>query len=108
VASARPAANSGQSPILKRKSAQPRQSEPICGYDANTSSVPPNASSPRFFAHPREVMRGFMAEEQVTHPVAGWYVMRHVQYVIGAGFDDIAPVSTIARVQCPVLVVHGM
>lgn len=33
--------------------------------------------------------------------------MRHVQRVIGTTFDDIAPVNTIARVRCPVLVVHG-
>lgn len=59
------------------------------------------------FAHPREVMRGFIAEKRVPYPVVGWYVMRHVQRVIGASFDDIAPVNTIARVQCPVLVVHG-
>lgn len=59
------------------------------------------------FAHPREVMRGFMAEKRLPYPVLGWYVMRHVQRVIGASFDDIAPVNTIASVQCPVLVVHG-
>lgn len=59
------------------------------------------------FAHPREVMRDFMAEKRVPYPLVGWYVMRHVQRVIGSSFDDIAPVHTIARVQCPVLVVHG-
>lgn len=59
------------------------------------------------FAHPREVMRGFMAEKRLPYPVVGWYVMRHVQRVIGSRFDDIAPLNTIARVQCPVLVVHG-
>lgn len=59
------------------------------------------------FAHPREVMRGLMAEKRVPYPVLGWYVMRHVQRVIGTHFDDIAPVNTIAHVQCPVLVVHG-
>lgn len=59
------------------------------------------------FAHPREVMRGFMVEKRVPYPVVGWYVMRHVQQVIGARFDDIAPLNTIAGVQCPVLVVHG-
>jgi dipeptidyl aminopeptidase/acylaminoacyl peptidase len=59
------------------------------------------------FAHPREVMRGFMAEKRVPYPVVGWYVMQHVQRVIGVRFDDIAPVNTIARVQCPVLVAHG-
>jgi uncharacterized protein len=59
------------------------------------------------FAHPREVMRSFMAEKRVPYPLVGWYVMRHVQRVIGTRFDDIAPVNTIGRVQCPVLVVHG-
>ena len=58
------------------------------------------------FAHPREVMRRFMADKRVPAPV-GWYVMRHVQRVIGARFDDIAPAATIARVGCPVLLVHG-
>lgn len=59
------------------------------------------------FAHPREVMRASMAEKRVPYPLLGWYVMRHVQRVIGTSFDDIAPVNTIARVHCPVLVVHG-
>lgn len=59
------------------------------------------------FAHPREVMRGFLAEKRVPYPLLGWYVMRHVQRVIGARFDEIAPVNTIAQVRCPVLVVHG-
>jgi len=59
------------------------------------------------FAHPREVMRGFLAEKRVPYPMLGWYVIRHVQRVIGARFDEIAPVNTIAQVRCPVLVVHG-
>ena len=33
--------------------------------------------------------------------------MRHVQRVIGVSFDDIAPLSTLARVRIPVLLVHG-
>lgn len=60
------------------------------------------------FAHPREVMRGFMAEKRVPYLLVGWYVMRHVQRVIGARFNDIAPLNTITAVQCPVLVVHGL
>ena len=59
------------------------------------------------FAHPREVMRALMAEKRVPYLVVGWYVMRHVQRVIGATFDEIAPVNTIAHVRCPTLVVHG-
>lgn len=59
------------------------------------------------FAHPREVMRRFLADKSVPYPVLGWYVMRHVQRVIGHSFDEIAPLTTIARVRCPVLLVHG-
>jgi pimeloyl-ACP methyl ester carboxylesterase len=59
------------------------------------------------FAHPREVMRRFMAEKRVPYPVLGWYVLRHVQRVIGVSFDDIAPLNTLTRVQCPALLVHG-
>jgi dipeptidyl aminopeptidase/acylaminoacyl peptidase len=59
------------------------------------------------FAHPREVMRRFMAEKRVPYPVLGWYVLRHVQRVIGTSFDDIAPLTTLARVRCSTLLVHG-
>jgi pimeloyl-ACP methyl ester carboxylesterase len=59
------------------------------------------------FAHPQEVMRRFMADKRVPYPLLGWYVLRHVQRVIGASFDTIAPLSTLARVRCPVLLVHG-
>ena len=59
------------------------------------------------FAHPVEVMRRLMAEKRVPFPVIGWYVLRHVQRVIGTDFDAIAPIHTIARVACPVLLVHG-
>jgi len=59
------------------------------------------------FAHPREMMRRFMRDKRVPYPVLGWYVMRHVQRVIGHSFDEIAPLTTLARVRCPVLLVHG-
>jgi pimeloyl-ACP methyl ester carboxylesterase len=59
------------------------------------------------FAHPREMMLRFMAERRVPYPVLGWYVLRHVQQVIGASFDEIAPLNTIVRVRCPTLLVHG-
>jgi len=60
------------------------------------------------FAHPSEVMRRFLAERHVPYPVLGWYVLRHVQRVIGTHFDAIAPLRTIARIRCPVLLVHGL
>ena len=59
------------------------------------------------FAHPREIMRTFLAEAHIPYMVLGWYVMRHVQKVIGARFDDIAPIASMARLRCPVMLVHG-
>jgi len=59
------------------------------------------------FAHPTEIMRSFLADAHIPYPVMGWYVMRHVQSVIGARFDDIAPLASMARLRCPVLLVHG-
>jgi pimeloyl-ACP methyl ester carboxylesterase len=55
----------------------------------------------------REVMRRSMTAKRVPYPVLGCYVLRHVQRVIGASLDDIAPLSTLAHVRCPVLLVHG-
>ena len=59
------------------------------------------------FAHPRELMRRWMSEMRIPYPLLGWYVLRHVQRVIGASFDEIAPLTTLARLRCPVLLVHG-
>jgi dipeptidyl aminopeptidase/acylaminoacyl peptidase len=59
------------------------------------------------FAHPVEVMRRFMAAKQIPYPVIGWYVLQYVQKVIGARFEDIAPLRSIESVRCPVLLVHG-
>lgn len=59
------------------------------------------------FAHPRELMRRFLAERRVPYPMLGWWVLRHVQRVIGARFDDIAPITSLQALRCPVLLVHG-
>jgi len=59
------------------------------------------------FAHPEEVMRRLLAQRRVPYFMIGWYVLRYVQRVIGYRFNDIAPVNTIARVRCPVLLAHG-
>ena len=59
------------------------------------------------FAHPYEVMRRLLAQHHIPYFGVGWYVLRHVQRVIGARFDDIAPVRSMTCVRCPVLLVHG-
>lgn len=59
------------------------------------------------FAHPAGVMRRWLAGKHVPYWPVGAYVLHYVQRVIGYRFDDIAPVRTIGRVACPVLLVHG-
>jgi dipeptidyl aminopeptidase/acylaminoacyl peptidase len=58
------------------------------------------------FAHPVEVMGRWLTARRI--PAApGRYVLSYVERVIGHRFDDIAPIHSITRVRCPVLLVHG-
>lgn len=59
------------------------------------------------FAHPAAMMRRWLGAKRIPYWPLGAYVLRYVQRVIGYRFDDIAPIHTIARVRCPVLLVHG-
>jgi fermentation-respiration switch protein FrsA (DUF1100 family) len=52
-------------------------------------------------------MQAWMAQHHIPFPVIGSYILRHVEHVIGARFDEIAPINTITQVKCPVLLVHG-
>ncbi|EJW11339.1 Dipeptidyl aminopeptidase [Rhodovulum sp. PH10] len=58
------------------------------------------------FAHPREIMQRWLSAARLPPPVM-WYVLRHVEHVIGASFDEIAPLTTVTKTACPVLLVHG-
>ena len=60
------------------------------------------------FAHPAGMMRRWLASQHVPYWPLGAYVLAYVQRVIGHPFDVIAPCKTIARVACPVLIVHGV
>jgi dipeptidyl aminopeptidase/acylaminoacyl peptidase len=59
------------------------------------------------FGHPAQLMRRLMRAHHVPYRPIGWLVLRYVEHTIQARFDEIAPCHTIARVTCPVLVVHG-
>lgn len=59
------------------------------------------------FAHPQEVMQRWLDAHHIPIPILGQWVLRHVQQVIGARFDDIAPVTTVTNVRCPIMIVHG-
>lgn len=59
------------------------------------------------FAHPRLVMRAYMARGHIPWTPVGRLVNRYVEHIIGHRFDDIAPVNTVRAIRAPVLIVHG-
>ena len=60
------------------------------------------------FAHPATMMRRWLASKGIPYWPLGAYVLAYVQRAIGHRFDAIAPVTTIAGIGCPVLLVHGL
>ncbi len=60
------------------------------------------------FAHPEQLMQRWLAQRRVPYWPLGWLVNRYLERIIGARFDDIAPVNTLAKATCPVLLVHGL
>ena len=58
------------------------------------------------FAHPEWMTRRFLANTWIPNFAVGW-TLRYVQWIIGHRYDDIAPLSTVCRLECPVLIVHG-
>lgn len=60
------------------------------------------------FAHPAVMMRRWLAGMHIPFWPLGAYILAYVQRVIGYRFDDIAPCTTIARLTCPTLIVHGL
>ncbi len=58
------------------------------------------------FANPTDMMRRFMKKAHIPALVAP-AILRYVEWVIGRRYDDIAPINTVCRVTCPVLMVHG-
>lgn len=59
------------------------------------------------FAHPESIMRRWLRSRQIPYWPIGWLINRYVEWVIGARFNEIAPVSTLPKVACPVMLVHG-
>ena len=59
------------------------------------------------FSHPAAMMRRWLAAKRLPERPVGRYILEYVQKTIGFRFDDIAPISTIARIRRPVLLVHG-
>lgn len=60
------------------------------------------------FAHPEQLMRRWLDSRRVPYWPLGWLINRYLEHVIGARFNDIAPVTTLSKTHCPVLLVHGL
>ena len=58
------------------------------------------------FAHPAWVMQRYLKHFRIPAPVL-MLVMRYVEWVIGYRFASFAPLDTVCKIQCPVLLVHG-
>lgn len=58
------------------------------------------------FSHPQTMMSSYLE----NWPIPKWLVsgiLEYVQWKIGFRFDEIAPMNTAAKVNCPLLIVHG-
>lgn len=60
------------------------------------------------FAHPAAMMRRWLTSLNIPYWPLGAYIIAYVQWVIGHRFDAIAPSTTIAKLGCPTLIVHGL
>lgn len=58
------------------------------------------------FAHPEWMMRRYLGRFRIPDPFTVW-ILRYVEWVIGHGYEAIAPMNTACRIKCPVLLVHG-
>lgn len=75
----------------------------VASHDPRIAAVVSIAS----MAHPREMIgrsfRGYRAPRMLVRAA-----LRTIERTIGYAFDDFAPLNTIARVDAPVLVLHGL
>jgi len=60
------------------------------------------------FAHPAAMMRRWLTSLNIPYWPLGAYIIAYVQSVIVHRFDAIAPCTTIAKLGCPTLIVHGL
>ena len=58
------------------------------------------------FAHPEWMMRRYLGRFRIPELFTVW-VLRYVEWIIGYRYEVIAPMNTVCRIKCPVLLVHG-
>ena len=52
-------------------------------------------------------MRRYLERLHLPPPLLNG-ILRYVEWVIGHRFEQIAPLNTLGKINCPVLLVHGM
>jgi len=58
------------------------------------------------FAHPEWMMRRYLRRFWMPNLAVAW-VLRYVEWIIQHRYEDIAPMNTVCKVKCPILLVHG-
>lgn len=58
------------------------------------------------FAHPARVTEASVRHLHLPAPMVSG-IIRYVEWLIGHRFETIAPMNTVTRITCPVLLVHG-
>lgn len=100
---------------VKAHGSDPRKRVALLGHSVGAGAVLFEASrrddiaaviSIAAFAHPEWMMRRYLARFRVPDFCTAW-ILRYVEWVIGYRYTDIAPMNTVCRVQCPILLVHG-
>jgi pimeloyl-ACP methyl ester carboxylesterase len=58
------------------------------------------------FAHPEWMMRRYLRRFWMPKLATTW-VLRYVEWIIQHRYEEIAPMNTVCKVKCPILLVHG-
>ena len=58
------------------------------------------------FAHPEWMMRRYLQRFWMPNLAVAW-VLRYVEWMIQHRYEEIAPMNTVCKVKCPILLVHG-
>lgn len=58
------------------------------------------------FAHPECLMRRYLQSLHLPKPLIS-LTLRYVERIIGHRYDDIAPMNSLCKIHCPVMLVHG-
>ncbi len=59
------------------------------------------------FSHPVDVMSYEFKKRHIPFFPIGWMVLKYVEHLIQARFNDFAPVNNIARARARILLIHG-